>query len=189
LKAEVVRQVACALQPELVWDIGCNDGRFSRIAADHAKYTLALDADRATVERLYRSLVADNIDSILPLVVDVADPSPALGWRNLERKTLPERGRPDLILCLALVHHLSITRNVPLGGFVEWLRSLDSAALIEFPDPHDPMVRRLLEAKRVGTHDDYTRGNFERLLAEHFTVETSTAVSSTRTIYLARPRQ
>jgi SAM-dependent methyltransferase len=189
LKAEVVRQVACALQPELVWDIGCNDGRFSRIAAQHAKYTLALDADRATVEHLYRSLVADDIDSILPLVLDVADPSPALGWRNLERKTLPERGQPDLILCLALVHHLSITRNVPLGGFVEWLRSLDSAALIEFPDPHDPMVRRLLEAKRVGTHDDYTRGNFEQLLAEQFTVETSTAVSSTRTIYFARPRQ
>jgi SAM-dependent methyltransferase len=189
LKAEVVRQIACALEPELVWDIGCNDGRFSRIAAQHAKYTLALDADRATVERLYRSLATDGVDSILPLVVDVADPSPALGWRNVERKTLPERGRPDLILCLALVHHLSITRNVPLGSVVEWLRSLDSAALIEFPDRDDPMVQRLLEAKRDGTHDDYTRGNFEQLLGDQFTVETSTAVSPTRTIYVARPRQ
>jgi hypothetical protein len=189
LKAEVVRQIASAMQPELVWDIGCNDGRFSRIVAEHANYTLALDSDRTTVERLYRSLAADGIDSILPLILDVADPSPALGWRNLERKTLPERGRPDLVLCLALVHHLSITRNVPLGGFVEWLRSLDSAALIEFPDRDDPMVRRLLEAKRDGTHDDYTRAKFEQLLAEQFTVETSTEVSSTRTIYFARPRQ
>jgi SAM-dependent methyltransferase len=189
LKTEVVRQIACALKPELVWDIGCNDGRFSRIVAQHAKYTLALDADRATVERLYRLLAVDGVDSILPLVVDVADPSPALGWRNVERKTLPERGRPDLILCLALVHHLSITRNVPLGSVVQWLRSLDSAALIEFPDRDDPMVQRLLEAKRDGTHDDYTRDNFEQLLAEQFTVETSTAVSPTRTIYFARPRQ
>jgi hypothetical protein len=188
-KEDVVRQTAGALKPDLVWDIGCNDGRFSRIAAEHANYTIAMDADGTTVERLYGSLVADDVRSVLPLVVDLADPSPALGWRNLERKTLAERGRPALTLCLALLHHLSITRNIPLRGFVEWLRSLDSPALIEFPSPEDPMVRRLLDAKRAGTHEDYARGNFERLLSDLFTIETATSISETRTIYFIRPKQ
>jgi SAM-dependent methyltransferase len=187
-KAEVVRATARALQPKLVWDIGCNDGRYSRIAAEHSRHVIAMDADPTTVDGLYRSLAAEGNRSILPLVVDVADPSPALGWRNLERKTVIERGRPDLTLCLALVHHLSITRNIPLRSFLEWLRSLDSVLLVEFPAPEDPMVRRLLDAKRPGTHADYDRETFEQLLAELFTVESTIELSSTRTIYCARPR-
>jgi ribosomal protein L11 methylase PrmA len=188
-KAEAVATTARALQPRLVWDLGCNDGRYSRIAAEHAAYTLAIDADHTTMDGVYRSLAGEGIRSILPLVVDIADPSPALGWRNFERKTLAERGRPELTLCLALVHHLAITRNIPLRSFLEWLRSLDSAVLVEFPAPEDPMVRRLLEAKRTGTHDDYERGTFERLLSELFTIETATSLSSTRMVYQARPRQ
>jgi SAM-dependent methyltransferase len=188
-KAEVVRATAQALEPKLVWDIGCNDGRYSRIAAEYAEYTVAIDADRTTVDRVYRSLAADGERSILTLLVDVADPSPALGWRNLERKTLVDRGTPDLTLCLAIVHHLAITRNIPLRSFLEWLHSLDSVILIEFPDEHDPMVRVLLDAKRSGTHDDYSRVNFERILSEIFTVESSVALSGTRTMYLAHPLQ
>jgi hypothetical protein len=188
LKAEVVRATAQALQPKLVWDIGCNDGLYSRVVAEHAHYTVAIDADRTTVDRLYRSLVADGECSILPLVFDVADPSPALGWRNLERKTLVDRGTPELTLCLAIVHHLAITRNIPLRSFLEWLRSLDSVVLIEFPDEHDAMVRVLLDAKRSGTHDDYSRETFERILTEFFIVESLVALSDTRTMYRAHPR-
>jgi hypothetical protein len=187
-KADVVGAVARALEPELVWDLGCNDGRYSRIAAEHARYTLAVDADQTTVERLYRELRSEGQRSILPLVMDVADPSPALGWQNLERKTLTERGTPDLTLCLALVHHLVITRNIPLASFLGWLRGLDSALVIEFPHEDDPMVRVLLEAKRPGTHDDYRRETFEEKLHEVFAVESSTSLSETRTIYHAHPR-
>jgi hypothetical protein len=187
-KADVVGAVARALEPELVWDLGCNDGRYSRIAAEHARYTLAVDADQTTVERLYRELRSEGQRSILPLVMDVADPSPALGWQNLERKTLTERGTPDLTLCLALVHHLAITRNIPLASFLGWLRGLDSALVIEFPHEDDPMVRVLLEAKRPGTHDDYRRETFEEKLHEVFAVESSTSLSETRTIYHAHPR-
>jgi SAM-dependent methyltransferase len=188
-KAEVVRTTARALQPKLVWDLGCNDGRYSRIAAQHAGYTVAIDADQTTIDRVYRSLAAEGERSILPLVVDVADPSPALGWRNLERKTLVDRGTPDLTLCLAVVHHLAITRNIPLRSFLEWLRGLDSVVLIEFPHEDDPMVRVLLDAKRPGTHDDYSRATFERLLSELFDVERTVGLSETRTMYRARPRQ
>ncbi len=188
-KAELVATTARAVGPRLIWDLGCNDGRYSRIAAEHASYTLAIDADQVTIDRLYRSLVTEGERSILPLVVDIADPSPALGWRGLERKTLVERGRPDLVLCLAVVHHLAITRNIPLQSILDWLRSLESTLLVEFPGSEDPMVRRLLGAKRPGTHVDYERETFERLLAERFTVECAIELSSTRTMYRARPRQ
>jgi hypothetical protein len=188
-KAEFVRTTAQSLQPKLVWDLGCNDGRYSRIAAEHAGYTLAIDSDQTTVDRVYRSLAAEGERSIIPLVVDVADPSPALGWRNLERKTLIDRGAPDLTLCLAVVHHLAITRNIPLRSFLEWLHGLNSVVLIEFPHEDDPMVRVLLDAKRPGTHDDYSRANFERLLSELFDIGITVALSPTRTMYRARPRR
>jgi SAM-dependent methyltransferase len=186
--AEFVATTAQAVAPRLVWDLGCNDGWYTRIAAKHAGYTVAIDSDYTTIDRLYRSLAADADRSILPLVGDVADPSPALGWSNLERRTLVDRGRPELTLCLALVHHLAVTRNIPLRSFLEWLRSLGSVVVIEFPSEDDAMVRRLLDAKRVGGHEDYNRTSFERILSELFTVESSIALSSTRTIYRARPR-
>ena len=187
-KEEFVSAAAASLQPQLVWDLGCNDGHYSRVVAEHAAYTVALDADERTVDRLYRSLAAREEESILPLVVDVADPSPALGWRNAERRTLSERGGPDLILCLALVHHLAITRNIPLESFLDWLRSMGAAVLIEFPDEADPMVGVLRAAKRDG-HPEYTRATFERLLSEKFSVERTAEIGETRSLVFARPRR
>ena len=101
-KEEFVREVVQTREWSLVWDIGCNEGRHSRIAAENARYVVALDGDPAVVDRLYRSLAAEGSTTILPLVADVTDPSPALGWQGLERKTLDARGRPELTLCLAV---------------------------------------------------------------------------------------
>jgi hypothetical protein len=187
-KASVVETTAQALKPRLVWDLGCNEGRYARVAAKHAGYTVAIDSDHTTVDRLYCQLAAESNRSVLPLVGDVADPSPGLGWLNAERTPLVERGRPELTLCLALVHHLAITRNIPVRSFLDWLRSLGSVVLIEFPAEHDAMVRRLLDAKRPGEHNDYTRANFEKLLSDLFTVESTVVLSPSRTIYRARPR-
>ena len=146
---------------DIVWDLGCNDGRYSRIASDGADVVVAIDSDRHVVDALYRALRDDADRKVLPLVVDLGDPSPAIGWRNAERATLLDRGSPELVLCLALVHHLSISGNVPLREVVRWLRALDSEVVIEFPDRGDPMVQRLLGAKRDEAHPDYTRTSFE----------------------------
>jgi SAM-dependent methyltransferase len=188
-KADFVRRAAAGGEWEIAWDLGCNDGRFSRIVAEHAGQVVAIDADAAVVDGLYRSLRDEGATSILPLFVDVADPSPPLGWRGAERRTLAERGSPDLTLALALVHHVAITGNVPVRDFLDWLRSLESTLVIEFPTPDDPLVRRLLSRKREGTHPDYERAYFERALADLFDVESTEELSSgTRVLYVARPK-
>jgi hypothetical protein len=188
-KDEFVRRVAAEKDWELAWDLGCNDGRFSRIVAEHARTVIAMDADVAVVDGLYRSLRDGSEPSILPLYVDVVDPSPALGWRGGERRTLSDRGTPELTLCLALIHHVAISGNVPVREFLDWLRSLETRLVIEFPTTDDPLVQRLLARKQEGTHPDYERGYFERCLGELFDVGTSEELSSgTRVLYVAQPK-
>jgi hypothetical protein len=187
-KADFIRQVAARREWKLAWDLGANDGFYSRMIAEQARYVLALDLDPSTVELLYRDLKTERNEQILPLVMNLTDPSPALGWRGLERKAWTDRGKPELVLALALLHHVSITGNVPVRQFVDWLASLDSHVVIEFMTREDPMVKRLLAAKRV-EHEDYDRGFFERCVGEAFEVErTQELPSGTRILYSLKPR-
>jgi ribosomal protein L11 methylase PrmA len=183
-KAEFVRAAAARRPGGLTWDLGCNDGTYARVAAEHADYVVAIDADHATVDGLYRALREQA--NVLPLVMSVTDPSPDLGWRGRERGSLERRGTPDLTLALALVHHVVITGNVPVVEFLDWLRTLDSALVIEFPDREDPMVQRLLSGKTETANPDYDRESFERALGERFTVERTERLG-TRTLYEAHP--
>jgi hypothetical protein len=187
-KAAFVRAAAGRRRAGLAWDIGCNDGTYARLAAEEADLVVALDADHATVDALYRRLREERRTDILPLVMSVTDPSPDLGWRGLERASLERRGTPELALLLAVVHHVCITGNVPVRELLDWVRSLDAVAVIELPDRADPMVQKLLGGKRDGANPDYEAAAFERALAERFDVERSEAVSPTRTLYEARPR-
>jgi SAM-dependent methyltransferase len=188
-KERIVARVVAAEQPSLVWDLGCNEGRHARIAADTADVVVALDSDAAVVDRLYHALREEGRTNVLPLVGNVVDPSPALGWRGLERQPLRARGAPDLTLALALVHHVVITGNVPVDQFLDWLRGLGGALLIEFPTPEDPMVRRLLERKRAHDHPDYRTDWFERCLGERFELVSSELLAGgARRLYHARPR-
>ena len=128
-----------------------------------------MDADQLVIEHLYQTLKSEGNATILPLVHNVGDPSPNLGWRGLERKALAARGAPELILCLALIHHIVLGANVPLREFVGWLAELHAALVIEFVTRDDPMVQTLLRNKRE-QYDDYHTMYFEACLAEAFTV-------------------
>ncbi|MEA2135863.1 MAG: hypothetical protein QOC68_3772 [Solirubrobacteraceae bacterium] len=188
LKDEFVRAIATSRSWPLVWDLGCNTGRHSRIAAEGARHVVAIDADQGPVELLYRELRDAGDERILPLTMNIADPSPGLGWRGRERKPLLARGRPDLVLALALVHHVAIGANVPVREFVDWLATLGAAVVIEFPTREDPMVQKLLGRKREGLHPDYEREFFERCLHEAFDVRRSEHLgSATRILYFATP--
>lgn len=184
-KERFVNDVVSLRHRKLVWDLGCNTGRFSRIAAESSDYVVAMDSDRISVGKLYSDLRANGPANILPLVNNVVDPSPGLGWRLGERRTLHERGRPDLILCLALIHHLVISANVPLKDLIQWLAQLGSDLVIEFVCRNDPMVEALLRNK-TERYDDYDATFFEECLGNSFNIiEKHEFTSGTRILYYA----
>ncbi len=186
-KAGFVERILAVRRWPLVWDLGCNTGSYSRLAAKHADYVLALDADHVVVERLYRALDDGGPANVLPLVADVANPSPGLGWRGRERLPLGDRGAPALILCLALVHHLVIGRNIPLDDFVDWLAHFGAEVILEFVGRDDPMVDRLLRNRR-GREIDYSEAAVSAALGRSFgAVSSETLASGTRTLYHCRP--
>ena len=188
-KDAFVRSVATSSPWQLAWDLGCNNGRHARILAESIPSVLAVDADPGPVELLYRNLRAAGDERILPLTMNLADPSPGLGWRGLERTTLLDRGEPDLVVAFALVHHLAIAANIPLREVVHWLGGLGGALLVEFPTRDDPMVQKLLSGKRTGLHTDYTQEHFESCLTEVLDVRrTEVLGSGTRVLYSAVPR-
>jgi hypothetical protein len=190
-KEQFVRGVVHSRPWRLCWDLGCNTGTYSRIAAENAETVVAMDADHLSVERLYQSLRQEGggvSEKILPLVISLADPTCGLGWRGNERKAIVDRGRPQLALCLALIHHLVIGAGIPLRELVAWLASLDANLVIEFVSKGDPMVRRLLQGRR-DNYSDYDPAHFERLLSAKFDiVRSETLESGTRTLYHAAPR-
>ena len=170
-KLGFVREAAAHRHWRLVWDLGCNAGMFSRLAAEHADYVVAMDGDWMAVEHLYLGQQgrADR-QKILPLVVNLSDPSPSQGWQGLERKSLPDRGTPDLTLCLALIHHIVIGANIPMREFLSWLASLRTALVIEFVGRDDEMVETLLRNKD-DQYADYSLENFEGQLTRHFAIQ------------------
>ena len=187
-KESFVRSVVASRTWPLVWDLGCNTGTFSRIAAQNANAVVAMDADHLAVERLYQSLKAEGNTKILPLVNNLADSSPGLGWRGKERVPLPARGKPQLTLCLALIHHLVLGANIPLAELIEWLAGLGTNLIIEFVDRGDPMVQALLRNK-PDIFTDYQPEKFEQLLGNSFRIERREAlVSGTRTLFYATQR-
>ncbi len=108
-----------------VFDLGANAGEFSRALAGLGANVVAFDLDRGAVEGHYQSL-AGTAGPVLPLVSDLTNPSPGLGWAGEERKSLAGRGPVDLILAVALVHHLAIGNNVPLPHIARFFARLGS---------------------------------------------------------------
>jgi hypothetical protein len=183
-KQRFVRDAVASAPRKQVWDIGCNDGVFSRIAAAHVDYVVAMDADPLVVDRLYNTLKVEQSKKILPLYVDMSDSGGGIGWRGQERPGIFDRGNPDMVLVLAVIHHLAITFHIPLAAQLDMFRDLTSEMVIEMPHADDPMVQKLLVNKRAGIHDDFNLDEFERLLTERFDIKSKMLLSSgTRTIF------
>ncbi len=184
-KREFVSQTAAGRHFELVWDLGCNDGTFSRTIAQAADTVVAIDSDAGSINRLYCDLRKEGQTRILPLLINVANPSPSQGWASRERASLLERGKPDLTLALALVHHLVISANVPPGALMEWLSEITGELVIEFISKEDAMVRRLL-LNKDDTYSDYNRDAFESYLQQYFRIVSRTELpGGTRFLYHA----
>jgi hypothetical protein len=183
-KHEQVARMVAAVAPETVWDLGANTGVFSEIAAETARLTLSFDMDEAAVERNYLRCVERGSSAILPLILDLANPSPGVGWASRERLPLLERGRPDLVLALALIHHLAIGNNLPLGHVADYLREVSPNLIIEFVPKSDSQVQRML-ATREDIFADYHQEGFEAAFGARFEIRDSVKLRDTeRTLYL-----
>jgi ribosomal protein L11 methylase PrmA len=168
------------------WDLGANTGVYSRIAARRGFRVMAFDVDPAAAERHYRALVREGRTDTTPLVMDLADPSPSLGWAERERAGLLERANADVVLALALLHHLAIGRNVPLPMVIDLLARLAPEAIVEWVPREDPMVQRML-AGRVDIFDRYTEPGFRDALVERFDVVARSPIDgSARVVYHLR---
>jgi ribosomal protein L11 methylase PrmA len=188
-KETLVARSLEALGGGVVWDLGANTGRYSRIAADLGRAVIAFDSDPAAAERHYRTLQAEGRTDTLPLVMDLVDPSPAVGWSGSERYSLVERRDADVLLALALVHHLAIGRNVPLPMLASFLAELAPGLIIEFVPKEDAMVRRLLASRR-DVFPDYTIEGFRAAFDGSFELLDETPIEGTaRTLFRYRRRE
>jgi len=187
-KRAIVERMLAASRPSVVWDMGANVGTYSTVAAGEGRSVIAFDRDAASVEHHWRQLSADARASVLPLVMDLSNPSPALGWGLEERRSLVQRGPADVILALALVHHLAIGNNVPLDRVADFFARLGHRAIVEFVPKEDPMTRHLLAARR-DIFPDYTLDGFRAAFGRAFTVVQEAPVEdSLRTLFLLEAR-
>ena len=187
-KEKLVAEFIDAARPTSVWDLGANTGAFSRIAAGKSIPTVAIDFDAAAVEVNFQQCLTGGPASLLPLVCDLTNPSPGIGWANEERQSLEERGPADLIMALALVHHIAIANNVPLGRVADYFGRLGRHLLIEFVPKGDSQVDRMLRT-REDIFEQYHVEAFERAFESVFSIEKRGRVEgSQRALYLMRRR-
>jgi ribosomal protein L11 methylase PrmA len=187
-KRDLVAALLERAAPAVVWDLGANDGTFSRVAAARGIPTVAADADPAAVEINWRRVKQAQEHDLLPLLVDLTNPSPALGWDHHEREALLARGPADCVLALALIHHLAIGNNVPLDRVATFCARAGRSLIIEFVPKTDSQVERLL-ATREDIFPDYDRQGFEAAFATAFSIiATEPIPGSDRTLYLMRRR-
>jgi len=171
---------------DIVQDLGANRGEFSRVAAKYAKLVVSQDIDPVAVEQNYLSTKCESDKNLLPLIQDLFTPSPAIGWSNVERSSFLQRGNCDVVMALALVHHLAISNNVPLDDIFELFSKLSKWLIIEFVPKSDSQVVRLL-ATRKDIFPNYTQEGFERVIAKKYNIEKKGRVSgSERMLYLLR---
>ena len=187
-KEQIVAEFLDTIRPRNVWDLGANTGLFSRIASSKGIPTISFDVDPAAVEKNYLECRRKGETNILPLLLDLVNPSPSIGWQNQERMSLLQRGSADAALALALIHHLAISNNVPLVKIAELFASICNTLIVEFVPKSDSQVQRLLTT-REDIFADYVQQAFEYEFGRYFTIERSQLINeSERILYLMRRR-
>jgi ribosomal protein L11 methylase PrmA len=182
-KRAFVAEFARAATPMRACDVGCNTGSYAEVLLQSgARSVVGFDSDPGALEHAVSRASISQLN-FLPLFSDAANPSPQQGWAESERSGLRARSNAEAMLALAIVHHLSIARNVPLGSAVEWLMSLAPRGVIEFVPKSDPMVQRMLRL-RADIFEDYGKAQFEAAIIRHGRIARSLELSpGGRTLY------
>lgn len=185
-KKVVIEKYLKKIKAKSVWDLGANNGEFSRIASNLKIPTVAFDIDPKAVEINYRITKQKNEKFMLPLRIDLTNPSPAIGWANDERKTLAERGPVDLVMALALIHHLAISNNLPFTKIAKYFSTLGKYLIIEFVPKKDSKVKILLSTRK-DIFSEYNQNSFEKEFSGYFMIlDKFSLKSSKRVLYLMK---
>lgn len=183
-KQQIVSYFLDKLNPKVVWDLGANTGIFSRIPCDKKVQVISFDVDPAAVEKNYIKCISTGEKNILPLLLDLTNPSPSIGWNNKERISLLERGPADTVFALALIHHLAISNNLPLNEIADFFSRICDSLIIEFVPKEDSQTQRLLSTRK-DIFTNYNQQNFEYEFEKVFVIRESIPVrSSQRSLYL-----
>jgi hypothetical protein len=169
-------------------DLGANEGEFSRLLASKNIWTLSADFDPYCINKLYGLLKSTNEKNIHPLIIDLSSPSPGIGVNNEERDSFTGRTKVDVVLGLALVHHLAIGKNIPFTFIADFFHRIASYLIIEFVPAEDEKVKFML-AQKTNSYTNYNRTGFELSFERYFTIEKKEPIpGSGRTLYLMRNR-
>jgi len=188
-KKDLVAGYIRKVKPRSVWDIGGNTGVFGRLASDAGIPTVCFDIDPVAVEVNYRETKKRNETNMLPLVLDLVNPSPSLGWNCSERESIVQRAPSDCLLALALVHHLAISNNLPFDLIAGFLQKMCKYLVIEFVPKEDSQVVKLLRT-RPDIFNEYSKQNFEKVFGKYFVLQDESLVDgSMRTLYLMKSRR
>lgn len=183
-KKQIVARFLKKINPTMVLDLGANTGVFSSISSDLGILTIAADSDPAAVEKNYLECVKKEKNNLLPLLIDITNPSPNIGWENKERMSFLERGQIDTVMVLALIHHLAISNNLPFDKIAAFFSELCDSLIIEFVPKSDSNVQRLL-SRREDIFPDYNQQVFEKIFKKYFSIMDSQKIrDSERTLYL-----
>lgn len=188
-KLKTVKEMLKEFSPKTVWDLGGNTGRFTQLAVELGAEAICWDIDPVAVEATYRHIKQSGQTHLLPLWQDFTNPSPNIGWELKERLAVAERGQADVVMALALIHHLAIGNNVPLTRVGSWLAGLCSkGAIVEFMPKSDSQVEKLLTT-REDIFDSYSQEGFEEAMSEFFTIAVTKPVKgSKRILYLLKKK-
>lgn len=166
--------------------MGANTGIFSRISSKIGIPTISFDIDPVAVEKNYQECIKNKEKNILPLILDLTNPSPNMGWENKERKSFLDRGPPEMVLSLALIHHLAISNNLPLEMISNFFKKICTFLVIEFIPKSDSQVQRLLST-REDIFEKYNQETFELEFKENFEIlEKINVTDSERVIYMMK---
>lgn len=187
-KSACVAEFVQAVRPGMLWDLGCNAGEYSLLAArSGAGYVVGFDYDIGALDEAFRRSEHESAP-FLPLFFDAANPSPSQGWRQREREGFHDRGSCDAVLALAFEHHLTIGRNIPIPEFLDWLLGLAPRGVVEFVDKADMTIQKML-AMRADIFEDYSLQNFEHALASRSRIVKKTSLRDSSRILYCYERQ
>ncbi len=188
-KKNIVTKYLEIIRPKTLWDIGANAGMFSKIAAEKNIFVVSMDNDPAAVEQNYRRIKKEKEENILPLLIDIGNPTAGVGWYNQERLSIFSRPHPQAILALALIHHLAIGKNLPFSKIASFFAEICQRLIIEFIPKEDKQTQRLLRS-REDIFENYNQTSFESEFGKFFDIKEKTGLKdSKRTIYLMTCRK